>query len=83
MHSADVFEKIITDDVIEDFVQAGADVETIRQLALTSKRSGADIQHIGDAGFNGTADPENIMALSIAIRGKRHTYLKMTQSVNR
>lgn len=83
MHSAGVFEKIITDDVIEDFVQAGADVETIRQLALTSKRAGADIQHIGDTGFNGTADPENIMALSIAIRGKRHTYLKMTQSVNR
>lgn len=83
MHSAGVFEKIITDDVIEDFVQAGADVETIRQLALTSKRAGADIQHIGDAGFNGTADPENIMALSIAIRGKRHIYLKMTQSVNR
>ncbi|WP_326716741.1 DUF7916 family protein [Vagococcus jeotgali] len=82
MHSAGVFEKIITDDVIEDFVQAGTDVETIRQLALTSKRARADIQHIGDAGFNGTAAPENIKALSIAIRGKRHTYLKMTQSVN-
>ena len=63
--------------------QEGADVETIRALALTSKRAGADIQHIGDAGFNGTADPENIMALSIAIRGKRHTYMKMVQSVNR
>ncbi|MEG2708953.1 MAG: haloacid dehalogenase-like hydrolase [Vagococcus sp.] len=63
--------------------QEGADEGTIRSLALTSKRAGADIQHIGDAGFNGTADPENIMALSIAIRGKRHTYLKMAQSINR
>ncbi|MBO0480359.1 haloacid dehalogenase-like hydrolase [Vagococcus fluvialis] len=63
--------------------QEGADEATIRALALTSKRAGADIQHIGDAGFNGTADPENIMALSIAIRGKRHAYLKMVQSVNR
>lgn len=63
--------------------QEGADVHTIRTLALTSKRAGADIQHIGDAGFTGTADPENIIALSIAIRGKRHTYLKMAQSINR
>lgn len=63
--------------------QEGADLATIRELALTSKRAGADIQHIGDAGFNGTADPENIMQLSITIRGKRHTYLKMAQSINR
>lgn len=63
--------------------QEGADTDTIRDLALMSKRAGADIQHIGDAGFNGTADPENIMQLSVSIRGKRHTYLKMAQSVNR
>lgn len=63
--------------------QEGADTATVRELALTSKRCGSDIQHIGDAGFNGTADPENIMQLSITIRGKRHTYMKMAQSVNR
>ncbi|WP_314066243.1 haloacid dehalogenase-like hydrolase [uncultured Vagococcus sp.] len=63
--------------------QEGADTATIRELALMSKRAGADIQHIGDAGFNGTADPENIMQLSVSIRGKRHTYLKMAQSINR
>lgn len=63
--------------------QEGADPATIRDLALMSKRCGSDIQHIGDAGFNGTADPENIMQLSITIRGKRHTYLKMAQSINR
>lgn len=63
--------------------QEGADPATIRDLALMSKRAGADIQHIGDAGFNGTADPENIMQMSISIRGKRHTYFKMSQSINR
>ena len=26
---------------------------------------------------------ENIMALSITVRGKRHTYFKMAQSINR
>lgn len=42
-----------------------------------------DIQHIGDAGYSGVADPENLMALSIAIRGKRHTYYRMAQSIRR
>ena len=34
-------------------------------------------------GFCGIALPENIMALSIAIRGKRHTYHKIASSINR
>lgn len=63
--------------------QEGSDEATIREFALSSKRSGIDIQHIGDAGWGGMAFPENIMALSIAIRGKRHTYMRMAQSVNR
>lgn len=63
--------------------QEGADTGTIRALALTSKRAGCDLHHIGDAGFSGTADPENILQLSIAIRGKRHTYHRMAVSVNR
>lgn len=63
--------------------QEGADVDTIREIALTNKRAGADIQHIGDAGWSGVALPENIMALSIAIRGRRHTYFKMAQSIKR
>lgn len=63
--------------------QEGADVDTIREIALINKRCGADIQHIGDAGWSGVALPENIMTLSIAIRGKRHTYFKMAQSIKR
>ena len=45
--------------------------------------SAADIHHIGDTGVPGMALPQNIMAYSIAIRGERHTYHKMAQSVNR
>ncbi|MCD7808573.1 MAG: haloacid dehalogenase-like hydrolase [Erysipelotrichaceae bacterium] len=63
--------------------QEGSDEDTIRMIALTNKRCGIDIQHIGDAGWCGIALPENIMALSIAIRGKRWTYHKIASSVNR
>lgn len=63
--------------------QEGSDEDTIRTIALTNKRCGIDIQHIGDAGWCGIALPENIMALSIAIRGKRWTYHKIASSVNR
>lgn len=63
--------------------QETSDPETIREFALSSKRAGVDIQHIGDAGWGGVALPENIMAMSIAIRGKRHTYFKMAQSAKR
>lgn len=63
--------------------QEGSDEDTIRMIALTNKRCGIDIQHIGDAGWCGVALPENIMALSIAIRGKRWTYHKIASSVNR
>ncbi|MFB0537860.1 MAG: haloacid dehalogenase-like hydrolase, partial [Anaerolineae bacterium] len=63
--------------------QEGADVETVRQIALMSKMTGADILHIGDAGFSGMAPPENIMAFSIAIRGQRHTYRRMALSLRR
>ncbi|WP_179396078.1 haloacid dehalogenase-like hydrolase [Lacticaseibacillus absianus] len=63
--------------------QEGADVGTIRALALTSKRAGCDIHHIGDGGFSGHADPENILQLSIAVRGKRHTFHRMALSVER
>lgn len=63
--------------------QEGADEATIRQIALKSKMAGADIYHIGDTGFYGIAVPENIMAYSIAIRGRRHTYVRMAMSINR
>jgi hypothetical protein len=63
--------------------QEGADVETVRQIALMSKMTGADILHIGDAGFSGMAPPENIIAFSIAVRGQRHTYRRMALSLRR
>lgn len=63
--------------------QEGADEATIRQIALNSKMAGADIYHIGDTGFYGIAVPENIMTYSIAIRGRRHTYVRMAASVKR
>lgn len=63
--------------------QEGADEATIRQLALQNKMAGADIHHIGDAGYMGIAVPENIMAYSIAIRGRRHTYIRMARSIRR
>lgn len=63
--------------------QEGADSETVRQIALMSKMAGADILHIGDAGYAGMAHPENILAFSLAIRGRRHTYRRMAASLNR
>ena len=63
--------------------QEGADVETIRQIALMSKMTGADVLHIGDAGFAGMAPPENITVFSTAIRGQRHTYRRMALSIRR
>lgn len=63
--------------------QEGADVATIRQLALTAKMTGTDIHHLGDAGYGGISLPENIQAYSVAIRGIRHTYRRMAASPNR
>ena len=63
--------------------QEGADTDTIKTIAYNCKMAGADIHHIGDAGYTGIAVPENIMTYSIVIRGVRHTYHKMTQSINR
>jgi len=63
--------------------QEGADVATIRQIALMCKMTGTDIHHLGDAGYGGMALPENIQAYSIAIRGIRHTYRRMAGSINR
>lgn len=63
--------------------QEGATESIIEAIALDSKKAGVDIHHIGDAGYSGMAIPENITALSIAIRGKRHTYRQMARSKRR
>ena len=63
--------------------QEGADVDSIRRIALMCKMTGTDIHHLGDAGYGGMALPENIMAYSVAVKGIRHTYRRMAASVNR
>ena len=63
--------------------QESARPETLRQIALTGKTCGVDIQHIGDAGYGGLAPVENIFETSIAIRGMRHTLYRCGQSINR
>lgn len=57
--------------------QEGSDTDTVRQLALSAKRCGADVLHLGDAGLSGVADPMNVLAASLAIRGRHHTYRRM------
>ena len=63
--------------------QEGADVATIREMALMCKMTGTDMHHLGDSGYGGIALPENIQAYSIAVRGIRHTYRRMAGSVRR
>lgn len=63
--------------------QEGSDTDTIKRIALECKMTGTDIHHIGDSGCVGMALPENIMAYSVAIRGIRHTYHRMAQSLAR
>ncbi len=57
--------------------QEGASARVVEQIALWSKMAGADVHHIGDAGYSGVAIPENIMALSMAVRGRRHTWFRI------
>lgn len=57
--------------------------ETIRQIAIMNKIAGVDIQHIGDSGYAGVANFENILELSIAIRGVRHTIRMIAASNDR
>lgn len=60
----------------------GADPDTVRLIALKMKETGADIHAIGDGGFGGCTCPENIMQLSISMKGKSYTYFRMA-SVNK
>jgi hypothetical protein len=63
--------------------QEGSSIRVLEDIGMMSKMAGADIVHIGDAGHSGMADPENIMALSVAVRGKRHTYRRMGYSIRK
>ncbi len=61
--------------------QEGSNVTTIRSLALTAKRVGVDVHHLGDAGLGGIAAPTNVYAYSEAIRGTRHTWRRMAHGL--
>lgn len=63
--------------------QEGSDVETIKRMGIEAKQAGADLYDFGDANTNGIPALENIMALSIAVRGKRHTYFRIGSSIQR
>lgn len=63
--------------------QEGSETDTIKYIAIRNKICGVDIQHIGDAGYGGVAPVENIMAMSTALRGIRHTVSIMSRSINR
>jgi len=61
--------------------QEGADAATIRAIALASRQAGADMMTISDVWLNESVpDPENILALGLALRGRRHTYRRMAIS---
>lgn len=63
--------------------QEGSDIETIKRMGIEAKQAGADLYDFGDANTNGIPALENIMALSIAVRGKRHTYFRIGSSIHR
>lgn len=63
--------------------QEGADVSTIREIALMCKMAGTDLHHLGDSGYMGMALPENILEYGKVIRGVRHTYHRMAASIKR
>lgn len=58
----------------------GTDVDTIRQIGLLMKETGADIHAIGDGGLAGCALPENVFQLSLTLKGRGHTYWRMAAS---
>lgn len=62
--------------------QETSDKDTIRQIALAAKSSGAHLQHIEDA-MNGISLPENIYTMGVAIRGVRWQIYQMSSSIRR
>lgn len=62
----------------------GSSPDIIHRIAVDNKIAGADLQMLGDAGINeNMADPELIMELSIALKGKRYTFRRMCMSLLR
>ena len=63
--------------------QEGADISTIKNIALMCKMAGTDLHHLGDSGYMGMALPENILEYGKTIRGIRHTYRRIAASIKR
>jgi hypothetical protein len=62
----------------------GAPTDVIHHIALEAKMTGADVHEIGEGGYSlSIAVPENIMEYSLALRGRRHTYRRMSMSILR
>ena len=59
-----------------------ADEETIREVAILMKQTGADIYAIGDGGFGGCSWPLNVYQLSVSVKGQHYTWFRMA-SVNK
>ena len=58
------------------------DEDTIRQVAILMKQTGADIHAIGDGGFSGCSWPKNVYQLAVSIKGEHYTWFRMA-SVNK
>lgn len=59
--------------------QEGAHANVVPQLALLAKEIGVDAHHIGDCFLPGMGDPELLYAYSVAVRGRRHTWVRMAR----
>lgn len=55
----------------------GTDTDTIREIGLLMKQTGADIHAIGDGGLSGCTLPENLYQLSMTIKGRMHTWTRL------
>lgn len=58
----------------------GSDEATVRICTIESKKTGADIHAIGDAGLNGMSIPEDIYQMAITTKGRRLTWKRMAGS---
>lgn len=62
----------------------GSSDMVIQKISIDNKMAGTDIFTLYGAGlYEGMAFPETIMALCIAVKGRRYTYRRMCQSPNR
>lgn len=60
--------------------QESADEDTVRRLAMDSRLTNGDVYQIGDGGYSGITLPENILAMAVAVKGRRHTYRRMSMT---